>query len=112
MNSISIKNKRLIIIVFDVITASAAGFWASDTFPDYKSLIITSFFVFFVLRLVLDFTINTIEEELYQLHIKAKMNELKEQEVISSKIVESLENGDKEGYTYYSELKKKFSYNG
>ena len=84
--------------------------WASETFPDFKSLITILFFIFLVSRIIFDWLIDTIEDKFYDLYIKTQLNELETHLEIQKKIKDgmksALERGDFEGYKRYSKIKK------
>lgn len=107
MNS---KTKKLIVILLDVTIGVLVELWASETFPEFKSLITILFFFFLLVRLVFDWFLDTVEDEFYDLHIKTQLTELETNLEIQKEIKEqmktALANGDIEGYKKYSKIKK------
>jgi len=104
------KTKRLIIIILDVAIGIVVELWASNTYPEHKTLFTVLFFTLLSIRMGFDWLISTIEDKFYELHLNALLSELQAnleiQKEIKTKMKIAIENNDFESYRNYLKIKK------
>ena len=105
--------KRITILLFDFICNFFVGMFFSDkiTKNPLASLIVIGFITILVLRIFIDFKIETHAERLYKLSIKMLEGEKKSQvdiqQTINDKMLEALKDGNIQKYETLEDIKKR-----
>ena len=106
----SIKSKRLLILLLDILLGILIGCYTSNTFPENAGWVVGLFVILLVLRLGVDWFSITDEEKWYADFIQTKMNEMQRDEslqrIIHKQIESAVQNGDIDRYKILDKLKK------
>lgn len=104
------KTKRLIILLLDVAIGVIVEIWASNTYPNFSTLWIILFFLFLIIRLLIDWFLQTIEDKFYDLQIEAQIaameNDIELQKTIQRQMLEAIEDGNIGKFKKFDKLKK------